>query len=178
MVGGVPLESLQTDAAINMGNSGGPMFNMAGEVVGIVSHILTQSAGFEGVGFAVSGGGQGIAHRQVVLDRSGRHPAPGSVGANLQPAAVGRPVGASGRGGIAWCGRWDSGREPSATIGTEQLIVGGDIILDVAGIAIAPNGEAFEQIQGMLSRLRAGDSVTARVLPGGKVVRLSAVRPR
>jgi serine protease Do len=50
----VPLEFIQTDAAVNQGNSGGPMFNMKGEVVGIVSRILTQSGGFEGIGFAAS----------------------------------------------------------------------------------------------------------------------------
>jgi len=49
-----PIEYLQTDASINLGNSGGPMFNMKGEVVGIVSSILTQSGGFDGIGFAVS----------------------------------------------------------------------------------------------------------------------------
>jgi serine protease Do len=45
---------LQTDAAINMGNSGGPMFNLDGEVIGIVSHILSKSGGSNGIGFAVS----------------------------------------------------------------------------------------------------------------------------
>jgi S1-C subfamily serine protease len=53
IVSGGPMEMIQTDAAINMGNSGGPMFNMNGEVVGIVSRILTQSGGFEGLGFAI-----------------------------------------------------------------------------------------------------------------------------
>jgi len=47
-------EFIQTDAAINTGNSGGPMFNLRGEVVGIVSHILTKSGGFEGIGYASS----------------------------------------------------------------------------------------------------------------------------
>jgi len=44
---------LQTDAAINPGNSGGPLVNMAGEVIGINTAIITQSNGYQGVGFAL-----------------------------------------------------------------------------------------------------------------------------
>jgi serine protease Do len=47
-------EFFQTDASINKGNSGGPMFNMEGEVIGIVSSFLSFSGGFEGLGFAAS----------------------------------------------------------------------------------------------------------------------------
>ena len=44
---------IQTDAAINPGNSGGPLLNMSGEVIGVNTAIFTQSAGYQGIGFAM-----------------------------------------------------------------------------------------------------------------------------
>src|SRR5215813_11502824 len=58
-------EFFQTDATINTGNSGGPMFNMAGEVIGIVSHNISKSGGSEGLGFVVTLN----TARQLLLER-------------------------------------------------------------------------------------------------------------
>src|SRR6266498_1957464 len=44
---------IQTDAAVNPGNSGGPLFNMDGEVIGINSQIFSRSGGFQGLAFAI-----------------------------------------------------------------------------------------------------------------------------
>ena len=47
-------EFFQTDAAINSGNSGGPLFSMSGDVIGIASYIKTKTGGSDGLGFAVT----------------------------------------------------------------------------------------------------------------------------
>ncbi len=44
---------IQTDAAVNPGNSGGPLFNMKGEVIGINSQIFSQTGGYQGLSFAI-----------------------------------------------------------------------------------------------------------------------------
>ncbi|TDR79878.1 DegQ family serine endoprotease [Paludibacterium purpuratum] len=73
---------IQTDAAVNPGNSGGPLFNMNGEVVGINSQILSRSGGFMGISLAIP--------IDVALDVAGQLKARGKVvrgriGATLQP---------------------------------------------------------------------------------------------
>src|SRR5260370_23701523 len=60
-------EFFQTDAAINPGNPGGPMFNMTGEVIGIASHNVTKSGGSEGLGFVVT---INMARRLLLEQRS------------------------------------------------------------------------------------------------------------
>jgi len=63
---------LQTDAPINPGNSGGPLLNLRSEVIGVNSAILSQSGGFEGIGFAIPSNmavhiaRQLIAHGKVI----------------------------------------------------------------------------------------------------------------
>jgi serine protease Do len=74
-------EYIQTDAAMNTGNSGGPMFDLSGRVVGIDTAIYTQTGGSVGVGFAIpSNQAQPVIEQ---LKRSGRV-ARGFLGVNLQ----------------------------------------------------------------------------------------------
>ncbi len=73
---------IQTDAAINRGNSGGPLVNLGGEVVGITSNILSPSGGNIGIGFAIP---SNLAKKVVKqLEEKGRV-VRGYLGVQIQP---------------------------------------------------------------------------------------------
>ena len=57
---------VQTDAAINRGNSGGPLVNMRGEVIGINSQIATSTGDYNGIGFALPASEASFVYRQIV----------------------------------------------------------------------------------------------------------------
>jgi S1-C subfamily serine protease len=180
MYGGMSrAEFFQTDAAINQGNSGGPMFNMAGEVIGIVSHIISKSGGFEGLGFVVT---SNLAHR-LLLDQnpfwSGVESfmlsgdlarifnLPQSTGMLVQRVASHSPAAQLGlRPGTM-----------TAVIEGEPMIVGGDVILEVQGIQISSDGASQVVIRDRLTRLPPGDTITVVVLRNGRKEELTAKRP-
>jgi serine protease Do len=72
---------IQTDASINRGNSGGPMFNMDGDVVGINSAIFSPSGGSVGIGFAVP---SDLAKPVIDQIREFGHPRRGWLGVRIQ----------------------------------------------------------------------------------------------
>ncbi|MDT4965870.1 MAG: serine protease Do [Acidobacteriota bacterium] len=57
---------LQTDAAINRGNSGGPLVNMRGEVIGINSQIATSTGDYNGIGFALPANEANFVYQQII----------------------------------------------------------------------------------------------------------------
>jgi S1-C subfamily serine protease len=61
-----------------------------------------------------------------------------------------------------------------ATFSDREILVGGDVILAVAGYEISGDGKDFDKIHARLSALRPGSKLIVKVLRGGKVVELSA----
>jgi S1-C subfamily serine protease len=169
-------EFFQTDAVINTGNSGGPMFNMAGEVVGIVSHNISKSGGSEGLGFVVTGNTarQLLLERrsfwsglegQVLTDRQADllNLPPGKLGYIIKTVAKGSPAEAAGaRGGSS-----------TAIIDGEPLVVGGDIILSVEGIEVTRT--SLPRIRETMNQLRPGDAFKVTVLRSGQILELSSL---
>lgn len=168
-------ELLQTDAAINQGNSGGPMFNMNGEVIGIVTNILSQSGGSEGLGFAVTS----KMARQLLLDQkpfwSGIEGflltgdlaralnVPQPAGLLVERVADGSPA---ARAGIV-------AGSMRANIAGEDLLLGGDIILEVNGLRYEDSNENYSRLYAWLTKLKVGDIVVIKVFRQGQVVTLS-----
>ncbi len=73
---------IQTDAAINKGNSGGPLFNMRGEVIGINTAIISPSGGSIGIGFAVPTEiAENVVHQLIEFGETRR----GWLGVRIQP---------------------------------------------------------------------------------------------
>jgi serine protease Do len=72
---------LQTDAAINRGNSGGPLVNMKGEVIGINSQIATSTGDYNGIGFALPATEANFVYKQIVAQGKVRR---GYLGVTLE----------------------------------------------------------------------------------------------
>jgi serine protease Do len=117
---------LQTDAAINRGNSGGPMFNMNGEVIGINTAIYSPSGGSIGIGFAIP---SNLA--KPVLDQIKQfgHPRRGWLGVNIQSVTdeIAESLGLDKPRGALIASVRDGG--PAQVAGIQP----GDVVLDFDG---------------------------------------------
>lgn len=173
-------ELFQTDAAINRGNSGGPMFDMNGNVIGIVSHIVSVSGGSEGLGFVVT---SNMARRLLLEERSVWHGLDGYLitdeiahafnlptgGLLVQRVAHGSPAERMGLRG----GRY------SVSIENEQLLIGGDVIIAMQGIALA-EPDAYQRVRRRLMDIRTnGGLISLSVMREGALTALTAnIEPR
>lgn len=167
-------EFIQTDAAINTGNSGGPMFNMQGEVIGIVSKILTESGGFQGIGFAATSNlaktlllekkkfWSGIEAKPISGKMAEIFNLPQKSGLLVQKVVKTSPLGIIGL---------KSG-DVEMTIDSQKILVGGDIILSFNGIEIESTEESLIKLAKMLENRETDDPIELTVLRAGKVITL------
>jgi serine protease Do len=171
----VEVEVLQSDAAANSGNSGGPMFNMNGEVIGIISSILTRSGGFDGISFAISsnvtkrllleGKPRWSGLDAVMLDKyAAAFNIPQKAGLLVQRVAQGSMADRMGL----------KGGDKLIKIGTRELLIGGDVMLEVAGIIVAPDAMTLKSIRNKIQQMDKGDTLFVKVLRAGETKVLSA----
>jgi S1-C subfamily serine protease len=170
----LPLEFLQTDAAINTGNSGGPMFNSKGEVIGIVSSILSKSGGFEGVGFATS---INVAKELMITQK----PVWTGIDSIFITGILAQVLNIPQEAGIliqrvAQNSPGDHlGFKPStisAKVGEQELFIGGDIILAIHGIPISLDVDELDKIREALAAHPDLKNIEFKVLREGKIVKL------
>jgi serine protease Do len=161
---------LQTDASINVGNSGGPMFNGKGEIIGIVSHILSKSGGSNGMGFVVSidtihdimdsdpGTFSGFIpfllnkKQSDALNNAAGH---GMLIQHVVPRTLAEKLGFKG-GNI------------SVTIGHTSILLGGDILLSINGNKITDIESAIK-IKQRMADVKKGDQISFTFLRAGEV---------
>jgi len=174
------VELFQTDAAIAPGNSGGPMFNMQGEVIGVVSRIVSRSGGSEGIGFAVTSN----AAKEILLDAppiwTGLSVVPlsGELARLLNlPQPAGLLVMHAAEDSLGAQMGLRAGTTP-AVVGGVNLTLGGDIILAVAGMPIEANTGNYRRIRDRLRRAQPGEQIPIIVLRAGRIVELSSANVR
>jgi serine protease Do len=147
---------IQTDVAVNPGNSGGPLFNMAGEVIGINSQIYSTTGGYMGMSFAIpidvamKVKEQLVAHGKVTRGRIG-------VTVQEMTPALARSFGLDKARGALVASVEPGG--PAAKSGLQA----GDVIVGFDGKPIAESGE----LPSLVAQTKPGEKVGVRVLRNG-----------
>jgi len=167
--GTILAEFIQTDAAINSGNSGGPMFNSKGEVIGISSRILTESGGFEGLGFVVT---VNTAKQLLALEERAWT---GLESIFLDHDQLAQFLNLNYEGGLlvqrvtkgspADHAEIQGGSIPAKILG-QDLLLGGDLILEI-GDQEACHSACLVRAA---SRIRGLDKIRVKLLRGGREI--------
>jgi putative serine protease PepD len=143
---GTPIEgAIQTDAAINHGNSGGPLFDLAGKVVGVTSQIQSDSGGSDGVGFAIPSDTVKNIADQLIAHGSVKH------------ALLGVTIGSTANGVAVSKVESGSGAEKAG-------IKSGDVITAVNGTAVS----SAERLRAIIGAHSPGDTLTLTVKRSGE----------
>ncbi len=154
---------IQTDAAINQGNSGGPMFDLNGNVIGINSAIFSPTGGNVGIGFAIPAE---LAKPIVDTLRGGARVKRGYLGVQIQPldADSAEALGlAKNRGELV--GRVEPG-QGAAKAGIQQ----GDVIVRVNNRDVTPD----ETLSYIVAQLPIGSRVPIELMRAGKRMTVTA----
>ncbi|PZM13594.1 Do family serine endopeptidase [Rhizobium tubonense] len=148
---------IQTDAAINKGNSGGPLFNMRGEVIGINTAIISPSGGSIGIGFSVpSEIASGVVKQLMDFGETRR----GWLGVRIQPVTddVAQSLGLDGAKGALVAGVIKGGPVDNGSIKA------GDVILNFDGKAV----NEMRDLPRVVAESPVGKEVDVVVLRDGK----------
>ena len=154
---------IQTDAAINPGNSGGPLLNLNGEVIGINAAIVSESGGFEGIGFAIpSNMVKAVAEAIVKQGKVIR----GWLGIAVQELtnSMAKNLNARGTKGAFVTGVTKGG--PAEKAGIKK----GDVIVSFDGIPL----EGANDFRNRLAAGRVGRTVEIGLLRKGEMVAVQA----
>jgi S1-C subfamily serine protease len=167
------LEGLvQTDAAINEGNSGGPLLDSQGSVIGINTAILAPSGGNIGIGFAMPINRAKAMLEDFRVGKSFGRPRfgastvyiTGDLATELKlPESGGLLIQEIGRGSAAEMAGLKGYRDV-VQVGNERLGIGGDFITAVDGKPVTESDELARAI----ARKRPGDTITVKVFRAGK----------
>ena len=164
---------IQTDAAVNPGNSGGPLLNGQGEVIGVNSQISTRGGGFDGIAFAVPSQTVERVAKQLIKDGSIDYAWLGVEGGELTDdlreqldvdVDNGVYIASVADGSPADKAGIEGGRRLQDVQTGDTVVEGGDILLKFDGEEL----ESMTQLGGLVSEMKPGDKVEVEYLRDGK----------